>query len=185
MPPRLSLARTCLWTAATPHSKWRASARLGLTLRIWTPPKSKPTDRWFWRWEIACSRISGIVSGLCAARADMESAHALPIDTSGRRTATGRVIGIVACGCDPVCHDGRSVSSQAVAGNDRGRLVHGGACVAPATHRHATRWTSRVHGTVFKQRPRRPCVRSFSPSEPVFHKASCHASRRSRCAPAC
>ena len=45
-------------------------------------------------------------------RADMESAHGAPIATSGRHEAAGRVIGVSPCGCDPVCHDGRSVSLQ-------------------------------------------------------------------------
>jgi hypothetical protein len=47
------------------------------------------------------------------ARADMESAdRAAPIDTSGKREAAGRVIGVKRGGDDPVCHDGRSISTQ-------------------------------------------------------------------------
>ena len=44
---------------------------------------------------LACSRISGICSGLVVARADMESADiAAPIASSGKRAAAGRVIGV-------------------------------------------------------------------------------------------
>lgn len=45
-------------------------------------------------------------------RADMESAHGAPIATSGTHEAAGRVIGVNPCGCDPISHDGRSVSKQ-------------------------------------------------------------------------
>jgi hypothetical protein len=70
-------------------------------------------DRQLWREGRACSRISGIVSGLGLARADMESAnHAAPIATSGKRGAAGRVIGVKRSGGDPVCHDGPSISTQ-------------------------------------------------------------------------
>ena len=83
-------------------------------------------------------------------RADMESAHGAPIGTSGRHRAAGRVIGVSPCGCDPVCHDGRSVSAQAVEGNSgdsnsRSRLIHGAACAAPSIAQRAARWISRVH----------------------------------------
>jgi len=44
-------------------------------------------------------------------RADMESARDAPIVTSGCWRA-GRVIGVRSRGCDPVCHDERSVSAQ-------------------------------------------------------------------------
>ena len=48
-------------------------------------------------------------------RADMESANTgAPIATSGKREAAGEVIGVKRCGGDPVCHDERSISSQAV-----------------------------------------------------------------------
>lgn len=63
---------------------------------IRTSPESKETDRSVWRWVSACSRISGIWSGRLEVRADMESAHAVPIVTSGRGETAGRVIGIVA-----------------------------------------------------------------------------------------
>lgn len=77
----------------------------------------------------------------------MESAHGAPIGTSGKHEAAGRVIGVNPCGCDPVCHDGRSVSVQAQDGscgnNSGSRLIHGGACVAPLTQARALRWISR------------------------------------------
>lgn len=76
------------------------------------------------------------------ARADMESAHGAPIGTSGTHEAAGRVIGVNPCGCDPVCHDGRSVSKQAQDGDDGSnngsRLIHGGARVALLTQARAT-----------------------------------------------
>ena len=49
------------------------------------------------------------------ARADMESAREAPIATSGYGRA-GRVIGVKSHGCDPGCHEGRSVSAQGVGG---------------------------------------------------------------------
>ena len=52
-------------------------------------------------------------------RADMESAHGAPIATSGRHAVVGRVIGVKPCECDPVCHDGRSVSLQTGGGFDQ------------------------------------------------------------------
>lgn len=80
----------------------------------------------------------------------MESAHGAPIDASGTREAAGSVIGVNPCGCDPVCHDGRSVSVQAWDGNsgnngnnNGSRLIHGGARVAPLTQARAPRWISR------------------------------------------
>jgi hypothetical protein len=42
-----------------------------------------------WLVGIACSRISGILSGFCVTRADMESAHGAPIGTSGSLGAEG------------------------------------------------------------------------------------------------
>ena len=48
-------------------------------------------------------------------RADMESAHGVPIVTSGCFRA-GRVIGIDPCGCDLFSHDGRIVSTQTQGG---------------------------------------------------------------------
>ena len=57
--------------------------------------------------EFACSRISGILSGNYASRAEMEICNAaVPIAASGRRAAEG-VIGIERCGRDPESHDGR------------------------------------------------------------------------------
>lgn len=70
----------------------------------------------------ACSCISGIDSGFSMTRADMESAHGAPIGTSGRREAAGRVNGVNPCGCDPISHDGRSVSKQTQGG---GQQEHG------------------------------------------------------------
>lgn len=49
-------------------------------------------------------------------RADMESAYGAPIVTSGRHEASGSVIGVNQCGCDPISHDGRSVSNQTQGG---------------------------------------------------------------------
>ena len=52
-------------------------------------------------------------------RADMESAHGAPIATSGRREVAGRVNGVSPCGCDPISHDGRSVSMQTQGGMEQ------------------------------------------------------------------
>lgn len=52
-------------------------------------------------------------------RADMESAHGAPIGTSGTHEAAGSVIGINPCGCDPICHDERSVSTQMQGGEQQ------------------------------------------------------------------
>ena len=58
------------------------------------------------------TKVSGIDSGFCMTRTDMESAHGAPIVPSSKRTAAGRVIGVNPCGCEPISHDGRSVSKQ-------------------------------------------------------------------------
>jgi len=58
------------------------------------------------------TEVSGIDSGFSMRRADMESARGAPIGTSGRREAAGSVIGVNPCGCDPISHDGPSVSKQ-------------------------------------------------------------------------
>ena len=54
-------------------------------------------------------------------RADMESAHGAPIAPSGTQAA-GRVNGVNPWGCDPISHDGRSVSKQTLGG---GTMEHG------------------------------------------------------------
>jgi hypothetical protein len=85
--------------------------------RIWTPPNKEEADRKIWHEGSACSRISGIVSGLSVARADMESASTeAPIVATGEREAATRVIGVSRCGGDPGCHGGRSVSAQSMVG---------------------------------------------------------------------
>jgi hypothetical protein len=53
---------------------------------IRTPSKSKEAARYVWLYGNACSRISGIDSGFCVTRADMESAHEAPIGTSCRKS---------------------------------------------------------------------------------------------------
>ena len=125
------------------------------------------------------------------ARADMESAHGAPIATSGKHEAAGRVNGVNPCGCDPISHDGRSVSAQAVDGNNgnsncQGRLIHGGAPVAPSVAKGATRWVSRVHRAGLTPQSRTPCVRVSCSVVRWAHQRRCRrANRRSRCAPAC
>jgi len=46
------------------------------------------------------------------ARADMESANTVAPHAANGRQAAGRVIGDTQCGEAPVCHDGRSISTQ-------------------------------------------------------------------------
>ena len=64
------------------------------------------------------TEVSGIDSGFYVTRADMESAHGAPIAQSGTQAA-GRVNGVNPCGCDPISHDGRSVSKQMQEGEQR------------------------------------------------------------------
>ena len=50
------------------------------------------------------------------ARADMESANTVAPHVTNDRQAAGRVIGETQCGEVPVCHDGRSISTQGLGG---------------------------------------------------------------------